>query len=192
MHVNKQNVQGKGEVIWTGWQTINEQEFEELFRQYRPLVRKLWQRFFVPDLELADWEQEARLVMIKVLRSYRGTTQGQFSGFSKQSLINRILDLYRARQASKRIPAGMVASLTEDFTDLLRDQRWGQPDEISFCQHCFHQLIRECSYFEREVLYCIHRGYSTTEVATKMGCSKRKVQSAMSRTRNKLLKIMER
>lgn len=192
MRLNQENLQEKGKFIWCSWQTVDEQEFEDLFRQYRPLVRKLWQRFFVPDLELADWEQEARLVMIRVLQSYRGTTQGQFSGFFKQSLVNRILDLYRARQANKRIPASMVASLTDDFTDLLRDQRWGQPDEISFCQHCFHQLVQECSGFEREVLYCIHHGYSTAEVAAEMGCSKRKVQSAMSRARNKLLKIMER
>lgn len=170
---------------------IDEKQFEELFRRYQPLVRKLWQRYFVPDLEFADWEQEARLVMLKVVKSYRGTTPGQFSGFLKQSLINRILDFYRARQATKRIPAGLMASLTEDFSDSLRDKRWGQPDEISFCQRSFHKLVCECSHFEREVLYAIHQGYSTGEAANKMGCSKRKIQSALSRTRIKLLKIME-
>lgn len=170
---------------------MDEEQFEELFRRYRPLVRKLWQRYFVPDLEFADWEQEARLVLLKVVKSYRGTTPGQFSGFLKQSLVNRILDFYRARQATKRIPAGLMASLTEDFSDSLRDKRRGQPDEISFCQQSFHELVCECSIFEREVLYAIHQGYSTSELAIELGCSKRKIQSALSRTRIKLLKIME-
>ena len=170
---------------------MDEKQFEELFRRYQPLVRKLWQRYFVPDLEFADWEQEARLVLLKVVKSYLGTTPGQFSGFLKQSLVNRILDFYRARQATKRIPAGLMASLTEDFSDSLRDKRMGQPDEISFCQQSFHELVCECSSFEREVLYAIHQGYSTGELAVELGCSKRKIQSALSRTRIKLLKIMK-
>ena len=41
-----------------------------------------------------------------------------------------------------------TVTLTEDFSDSLRDKRMGQPDEISFCQQSFHELVCECSSFE--------------------------------------------
>ena len=46
-------------------------DFEELFRRYWPLVRRLWQRYNISGLELADWEQEARVVMLEVMVDYR-------------------------------------------------------------------------------------------------------------------------
>lgn len=190
MHWDHEKERGKGAVVPENWRTVDEQEFAELFRQYYPLVRKLWQQFFIPELEFDDWEQEARMVTVKVMQAYRGTTAGQFSGFLKQSLINRLLDLYRARQANKRIPANCLSSITEDFSANLRDQRNGRPEEVTFCQHSMQELVGECSRFERKVLICIHQGYSTTEAADKLGCSKRKVQSALSRARGKLLRIL--
>ena len=190
MRLDHEKGNDKEKTLQVERQGVDEQEFVELFRRYYPLVRKLWQQFFVPELELADWEQESRMVMIKVMRSYRGTTTGQFSGFLKQSLINRILDLYRARQANKRIPAGLVAPMTDDYNETLCDYRSCRPEEVTFCQYSVQELLEECSSFVREVLICVHQGYSTTEAASQLGCSKRKVQSALSRARTKLLHIL--
>lgn len=190
MRLDHEKGKNKGKTLRIDWQKVDEQELIETFRRYYPLVRKLWQQFFIPDLELADWEQEARIVMVKVILSYHGASVGQFSGFLKQSLVNRILDLYRARQANKRIPAGLLAAMTDNDTETLSDYRNCRPEEITFCQASVRELVKECSYFEREVLICIHQGYSTAEAAHKMGCSKRKVQSALSRARGKLLRIL--
>lgn len=170
---------------------LNDERFERLFRQYLPLVRRVWQRYFVPGLELADWEQEARLVLIRVVRAYRGSSVGQFSGFYKQSLVNRILDLYRARQAHKRIPAGCLASLTNDYAELLLDPRQAKPDDIIYCKYCIQELLKNCSEFERTVLVSYQAGYSVNELALQFNCSKRKIQSAMSRSRAKLIRILE-
>lgn len=76
MRLDHEKENDKEKTLQVERQGVDEQEFVELFRRYYPLVRKLWQQFFVPELELADWEQESRMVMIKVMRSYRGTTTG--------------------------------------------------------------------------------------------------------------------
>lgn len=164
---------------------------EEIFQQYRPLIISLWQRYYVSDLELADWEQEARLVIFHVLDLYRGSNDNQFSGFLKQSLVNRILDLYRARQAHKRIPAGKIGALTPESEELLQDQLWRQPEELLRGRFCLRQLIAACSPFERQVLLSFNRGYSTEEVAKYLQCTKRQVQSAMGRSRRKMIEIMQ-
>lgn len=164
---------------------------EEIFRQYRPLIIRLWQRYYVSGLELADWEQEARLVIVRVLELYRGDGDSQFSGFLKQSLVNRILDLYRARQAHKRIPAGKIGTLTSESEELLQDQPWRQPVELVHGRFCLRQLLAACSPFERQVLLSLNQGYSTDEVATRLRCTKRQVQSAMGRSRRKMLEIIQ-
>ncbi|KRM29628.1 RNA polymerase sigma factor [Limosilactobacillus panis] len=171
---------------------LSDEEFILLFRQYLPLVRRIWQHYYVPGLELADWEQEAQLVLIKVIRSYTGTNDSQFGGFYKQSLVNKILDLYRARQARKRIPAGKVAPLNDDFAEILNDPHQIQPEDTIYCHYCIRKLMQSCSAFERTVLISYQKGYSTNELAAVLNCSKRQVQSAMSRSRQKLLHILKR
>lgn len=164
---------------------------EEIFQRYRPLIIKLWQRYYVSGLELADWEQEARPVILRVLELYRGDGKDQFSGFLKQSLVNRILDLYRARQAHKRIPAEKIGALTPESEEMLQEQPWRQPEELVHGHFCLRQLIAACSPFERQVLISYNQGYSTDEVAERLRCTKRQVQSAMGRSRRKMLEIIQ-
>lgn len=64
-------------------QVGNEDKFIALFNCYSSLVERLWQKYYVADLELDDWRQEAQLVLLKVIYSYRGTDINQFSGFYK-------------------------------------------------------------------------------------------------------------
>lgn len=61
-------------------------DFEELFRRYWPLVRRLWQRYNISGLELADWEQEARVVMLEVIRLYNNQGPRMFSCFFQRVL----------------------------------------------------------------------------------------------------------
>lgn len=67
-------------------QVGNEDKFMALFDCYSSLVKRLWQKFYIADLEFEDWDQEAQLVLLKVIYSYSGKDIHQFSGFYKQSL----------------------------------------------------------------------------------------------------------
>ena len=67
--------------LLTQAQVGNEDQFMALFDCYSSLVKRLWQRFYIADLELEDWEQEAQLVLLKVIYSYNGKDINQFSGF---------------------------------------------------------------------------------------------------------------
>lgn len=50
----------------------NEDKFMALFNCYTSLVKRLWQKYYVADLELEDWYQEAQVVLLKVIYSYHG------------------------------------------------------------------------------------------------------------------------
>ena len=50
-------------------QVGNEDKFMALFDCYSSLVKRLWQKFYIADLEFEDWDQEAQLVLLKVFIS---------------------------------------------------------------------------------------------------------------------------
>ena len=170
-------------------QVGNEDKFIALFNCYSSLVRRLWQKYYVADLEFDDWCQEAQLVLLKVIYSYRGTDINQFSGFFKQSLINRLLDLYRARQADKRIPVDQLDALGESDSIFIASTT-APLEDVVYCHSSIERVIKNSSRFERQVLALIVTGYSVELVCLKLNCKKRQVQSALSRSRNKLIKIL--
>lgn len=164
------------------------QDFTALLKCYRPMIRRLWQQYYIPGLELEDWRQEAELVLVRALRSYHGQTLIQFGGFYKQSLTNRLLDLYRARQACKRIPAEQLAPLGNVKAECLVDTHSSIPDEEAYCQACLLSFAKKCSPFELEVLRLLHEGKSHREIAQQLDCTEQKVHGALARGRNKLIK----
>ncbi|WP_302118126.1 RNA polymerase sigma factor [uncultured Limosilactobacillus sp.] len=166
------------------------EDFKELFQCYWPLVRRLWQRYNVNNLELADWEQEARVVMLEVIRLYNNQGPRMFSCFFKECLTNRIRDLQRQTQAYKRIPAERLYALTDEYSEIIIDYLRHSPDDIIYCRQSLNYLLNYCSKFERKVLVYLHSGYSIAEIAETLKCSKRSIQSALHRCHIKLLKVL--
>ena len=113
-----------------------------------------------------------------------------FSCFFKECLTNRIRDIQRQTQAHKRIPAGCLYALSDDFAETLTDFLHHSPDDIIYCRQSLDLLLCRCSTFERKVLVYLHTGYSITEIAGTLDCSKRSVQSALHRCHDKLLKVL--
>ena len=189
MHcTNKTKYQDQKEVkLLVAARAGKDKEFQELFNQYWPLVRRLWQEYYVADLELEDWRQEAEVVLMRVLKGYRGASSTKFAGFYKQSLINRLLDLYRARQAGKRIPASQLSSLGDEEANLLVDGHHDRPEDIVYCQKCLMAFMQRCSSFERQVIILLHQRESLEELEIVLECDERKIRSALTRSRRKLI-----
>lgn len=191
MHCTDKNrffVRDQEEVrLLTAARAGKDREFQSLFDKYLPLVRRLWQEYYVADLELADWQQEAEVVLLRALDRYHGGSLTRFAGFYKQSLINRLLDLYRARQAYKRIPASQLSSLGDEDADRLVDGYHNRPEDIIYCQNCLAAFMERCSPFERQVISQLHQGISIAQLEREFDCDERKIRSALTRGRRKLI-----
>lgn len=172
-------------------QEDGQEALAELFHRYWPLIRRTWQQYFISGFELADWEQEAKVVMLEILHREDKQDPRMFSGFLKRCLENKIKDIRRQSIARKRIPANQVSSLDANCTATIIDPVHGSPDDIVYCHQSIKKLLKECSPFECRVLGYIHSGYSLQETAAYLGCSKRSVQSALHRSHNKLLTVLK-
>lgn len=172
-------------------QEKSDEALEELFHRYWPLIRRLWQQYYVAGYELADWEQEAKVIMAEILQRDDTQNPRMFSSFLKHCLQNKIRDIRRQSLAHKRIPATQLSSLDANCNDTIIDPLHGSPDDIVYCHQSIELLLKRCSKFECRVLGYLHSGYTLAETAFYLGCSKRSVQSAIHRCRNKLIKVLE-
>lgn len=169
----------------------SEEGFTMLYECYEVLVARLWQKYYVPDLEFEDWQQEAKMVLVKILALYKGNDINKFSGFYKQSLVNRLLDLYRARQADKRIPADCVHELTEAHEKVTSSME-RTLDNLAHCHHSVNKLFENSSSFEKEVLRLALSGWTIESIGEKLKCTKRQAQSALARSRRKLMHYLSK
>lgn len=104
-------------------------------------------------------------------------------------MINRLLDLYRARQADKRIPVDQLDVLGES-NSIFTASTTAPLEDVVYCHSSIERVIKSSSKFERQVLALIVTGRSVEHICRKLDCNKRQVQSALSRSRNKLIKIL--
>lgn len=159
--------------------------FTALYRQYLPLICKLWYRFRLEEVPLDDWKQEAAVVLYRTARSY-SCHEARFCWYLRQALMNRIRDLYRQQVALKRVPMNQI----EPITDLQIDQRFVdinmQPDEISHFRSIYQQFLKECSRLEKDAFLGINSGKRLEIVARQLCCSPLAIRAAFERAHKKL------
>ena len=168
----------------------DEESFTELFVRYEPLIRKVWRTHYGAEIEYADWKQEAFIILFRVLEMYPQLDCHQFGSYYKRSLIHRLLDLCRNRQANKRIPQHSLFDLGDYLEELTIHATKDTVEEISYCHFCLQELIRSSSLFERKVLILLNSGQTTGQISGQLNCSRRKVESAVNRLRLKTLQIL--
>lgn len=168
----------------------DEGSFIELFAQYQPLIMRVWQKYYGAEIELADWKQEAFIILFRVVNTEE-LDDARFGGYYKQSLVHRIVNLCRKRQADKRIPQQSLAEIGEHLEEIISSPSDESVDDITHCHFCLQELIRSSSPFERQVLVSINSGQPAREVCQELNCSLRKVESAISRLRSKTLQILK-
>lgn len=172
------------------------QQFEQLLRQFSPLIRSCYLMSKSAYLDYADFQQEARVTLWKAIFTYNGGIP--FKSYFKIVLIRHFSHLYRYESAYKRVQSSDCVSL--DVDDYVREQLEAHFDPLSplaqghdvapedWC------LAREVSdgYFsslsdwEKEALLACLDGMSVEEMSQVKGKSQRSCQSALSRCRKKL------
>ena len=103
------------------------QHFEQLLRQFSPLIRSCYLMSKSAYLDYADFQQEARVTLWKAIFTYNGGIP--FKSYFKIVLIRHFSHLYRYESAHKRVQASDCVSL--DVDDYVREQLEAHFDPLS-------------------------------------------------------------
>ncbi|UQS87018.1 sigma-70 family RNA polymerase sigma factor [Nicoliella spurrieriana] len=169
-------------------QSGDESAIKALFSKYRPVVNKIWRQYFINGMEIDDWNQEALIVLVRIIDQYDCERGVSFGSFYRQALKNRFFDLIRRKNAQKRMPDKMLSSFDafESFySDTLVDFSSFCPEKRILQNEQIELILSRLSFLERSILIETFRNASLKEIATKYHCSENKVVNAFERCKRK-------
>lgn len=172
---------------------FREDQFQQLFFKYQPLVLHLKQYYYLRDFDHDDWLQESRIALLKATKTYDPHRQTTFGVYYKRILKNHFCSLVRKQEAQKRKAQTYAIYLDERYQDSdpqLFMETANYEQEMIICETLENtQPIlskRESKVFREYVL-----GKEIEELAEELAETPSTVKSALDRSRRKLKKRLQ-
>lgn len=180
----------------------NEEALKELFNKYKPLVNKVWSGYYLTDMDIDDWYQEAMLVMIKNIKNYSFERNASFGTLFKISLKNHLFDILRRSNAKKRMPADKLVSYSANetiYNNSLKDGVYMHPEETIKLKECIEKLSNELSPMELKVAHAMLMQIceGNSDKMDELRCNLNKthsdktIENCISRLKIKLKKVLK-
>lgn len=175
----------------------NEKAMECLLEKYRSMVRGEARKFFLAGGDEEDLIQEGMIGLFKAVQSYDDEKNTEFSTFAllcvrrqiyttvtasnrkKHSPLNNYISIFAAQHQEENI------SLDETLKDPEEtpEERMVHQEEI---RNYYTMIHKKLSRFEKQVMYYYLNGENYTEIADKLGKTKKSIDNAIQRIRRKL------
>lgn len=162
---------------------------DSLVAEYARLVRRVIRPYFLAGGDYDDLYQEGMIGLLRAVRSYDAARNPNFEPYAVRCIRNRIFDVLRA-QKKEKLSNQLVSDQWQVFAERSADGSLAGPEEAVLASES-EQEIREnlsglLSAFEASVLDSYLRGYTTSEIAHRLGRSAKSVDNAIRRIRCKL------
>ena len=183
---------------------------EYLMEKYKNLVRKNASTFFVIGSDKDDLIQEGMIGLFKAITGYDPGRDASFFTFAELCVRRQIYKAVEAGNRKKNIPLNSYVSLndnsgfesseksdgevaeTVDVIKLLADNN---PESLVIDKEnaklLEQRIFDSLSGFEREVLSLYMTGMESVEIARILGREAKAVGNALTRSKNKVKKMLE-
>lgn len=173
-----------------------QQAFDELLRQYRPLIESLVVRFFDEeraDLSRDDLRQEAMLVFYHSVMTYdMGQSEVDFGLYAKICMLHGLISQMRLKKRSEDVPL----SLPENWENVLPAPEGADPVVAVLereREQALDAVIRQnLSAFEYRIWRLYVSGYTAAEIGRAEGKDEKSIHNAVYRIRKKLRAVLRR
>ncbi|PWF99373.1 RNA polymerase sigma factor [Levilactobacillus bambusae] len=162
---------------------------QTLCDRYEPVLRRLLQTHFLVGYTWDDWQQEARIVMYRVIQQFDGKKSPALGWLYKVALTHRVIDLIRREHAQKRIPRLETIPLDANparTADLLTDPEWAELEKYVGLRESLVDYVQSLSRFEFKILLAYLHRQTRRETARQLDCTEAQVLSGIGRCRRKL------
>lgn len=171
-----------------------EDAFEELFKNYRPVIYTIQRKYFVRDFDEDDWLQEGWISFHKTLQRFDPSMGVTFGAYFKHNFENHIRSELRKQNAYKRrglIDAVSVEHKIEcDGPDFLGGYEQITPavDEQLIVEEFLDEFPEMLSTLEMTVLCDYLQGIDFDQIAEQEREPQRKIKCAYIRARKKMIR----
>ena len=170
---------------------------EELFLRYKYTVSSVAHSYFLAGGDSEDLVQEGMFAVFSAINSFSGKTN--FKSYVYTCVKNRIFTVIKMSKRQKNQPLNNYISLSgwsdndSDKTEIVIDSAFG-PEERYINKETEKELINTIqntlSEYEFEILRLYLKGYSYSEIETKLSKKKKSIDNALQRIRKKILSAL--
>lgn len=180
---------------------------ETLIRNYSGIVYKKARVYFMAGADAEDVVQEGMIGLLKAVRSYDAEKNASFGTFAERCVTNQIISAIRSADRIKHKPLNTSVSLNrpvgQDGTgqsadateitlgDTLSTDPADSPDEMLIIKDVAYYILNNgdniFSDLEMKVLNEYIKGFTTSQIAERLGKSPKSVDNALQRTRKKVI-----
>lgn len=179
---------------------------EALMIQYKDLVRRKAASMFMVGSDSEDVIQEGMIGLYKAIRDFKPEHNVPFAAFASYCIMSQITDAVRQASRQKHKPLNNSLSLqsliqTEGSGDLpLLEIFIGtpspNPEEILLNQEDVSDLqqffVTRLSQLEQQAVLLFMQKLSYRQIADCLGCTSKRIDNALSRSRQKFLEYRNR
>ena len=184
---------------------------ETLIRKYAGIVYKKARVYFMAGADAEDVVQEGMIGLLKAVRSYDAEKNASFGTFAERCVTNQIISAIRSADRIKHKPLNTSVSLSKpvsqtdagtgsadssDITlgDTLSTDPADSPDEMLIIKDVAYYILNNgdniFSDLEMKVLSEYTKGFTSGQIAERLGKSPKSVDNALQRTRKKVLNYL--
>lgn len=174
------------------------QAMEKLLSLYKPLVNKIARSYFLTGGDIEDLVQEGMIGLYKAIKNYNTEKNASFKTFANTCIKNQIQSAVRVASSEKNmvlstalpIESSQPLDEEDDEIEIVLPSPEPLPDENVENKENFKtitkQIVSSLSNLELKILISYLKGFNYSEIASANNISKKSVDNALSRIKNKL------
>lgn len=179
-------------------QNGDEEAIEKLLSSYKPLVNKIARSYFLTGGDIEDLVQEGMIGLYKAIKTFKKEKTASFLTYAGTCIKNQIQTAVRIASSEKNmvLSTALPIDSKESFDDeeeeieIVLPSPLPKPDEKIENKENFaqitKQIVKSLSQLELKILISYLKGYNYSEIAQQNNISKKSVDNALSRIKNKL------
>lgn len=179
-------------------QNGDENAIEKLLSSFKPLVNKIARSYFLTGGDIEDLVQEGMIGLYKAIKTFKKGKTASFMTYAGTCVKNQIQTAVRIASSEKNmvLSTALPIDSKESFDDeeeeieIVLPSPLPKPDEKIENKENFaqitKQIVKSLSQLELKILISYLKGYNYSEIAQQNNISKKSVDNALSRIKNKL------
>ncbi len=185
-------------------QNGDEDAVNHLLTNYKSLVNKIARSYFLTGGDMEDLVQEGMIGLFKAIKNFQDDKNTSFKTFATTCIKNQIQTAVRVASSEKNMVLSTALPIEQqdpfdeddDEIEIVFPSPLPKPDEKIENQEMFKntakKIISVLSKLELKILISYLKGYNYSEIASQNQISKKSVDNALSRIKNKLLFLKNR
>lgn len=182
----------------------DKQALNYIIDKYSELVNMKASRFFIVGAEKGDIVQEGLIGLYKATKAFDTEKQNSFKTFANMCIERQIITAIKTANRQKNIPLNSAFSINaqlydeydetdKELVDILNTHCIEDPSDSIAKREYFNYINKtindNLSEHERNVLKYYQQNKTYAEIAEKLNCKTKSVDTAMTRIRRKANKI---